>query len=412
MTKNLICAVPCNGVHELCEDNLDEQCQGPGLVMTLVSIFLISISFIFTSSALSYHRLKKTKCLDIAGIELKRIKTNENICISGEQTQHDGTNLYLQLSVCKIKMDASNAIRVAESYYDQVSLGSCYEKDCHIMMLYGTNDISAFFFDCVDKSLAVRVHMWLHSKVFTLFTILRMIYFGAFIIMMKGTVSLCLRYSDLSKDLLFLYMIWLQFGQYEDGSFPKAVFYIFAASLLLTELGNMCVTIIADFNGTGWRKVYVVMRSPLMPAYYIYEILHCELSKLITLHSCSDAFKGSQNCVLINRHVNEIDLQIWSLQLKLAKLQYIENVLENIPMLIILLLISLLNETSSRTVVNLQNIFMDDRIYIGWGLAAISVVSLIRGQVNFLAASKNGCQTGIVLLIVYFLLGLSSRYSI
>ena len=146
-----------------------------------------------------------------------------------------------------------------------------------------------------------------------------------------------------------------------------------------------------------------------MPAYYLYEILHCQLTSFIKLNSCSSNNDRSQNVEIFSSQVNEIDQQIWSLQFKLAKLQYVENVLENIPQLTMLLLISLLNITSSRIVVNLQSIFMDDRIYFGWGLAAITVVSLIRGQVNFLAASKNGCQTGIVLLIVYFLLGLSSR---
>lgn len=90
-------------------------------------------------------------------------------------------------------------------------------------------------------------------------------------------------------------------------------------------------------------------------------------------------------------------------------MQCIENVVENLPQLTILFLITLLNQTSSPIVANLQNIFMDDRAYIGWGLALISVGSMIRGQVNQLVASKNGCQTGALLLIIYFLLGLMSR---
>ena len=395
VTNNWICAVPCNGVEDLCEDNLDEQCQGPGLVMTLVSIFSLSISFILLSSALSYNRLKKQKSTDITETELKQVKNNENIRPTGE--------LYQMLSLCKNNMEVSNAMKIVANYYNQDSWSTCYEKDCHIMILLGTNDISAYFYDCLDISLAVKIHLWFHSKVSILFTILRKIYFGAIMILMKGTVSLCLRYSDLAKDLLFLYMIWLQIGQYEEGSFPKAVFYILATSLLITEFGNICVILLADFNGPWWRKIFVITFAPLMPAYYLYEIVHCELFKFLALNSFSAIF---------GRQVYEIDQQIWSLQLKLAKLQYVENVLENIPQLTILLLISLLNLTSSRVVVNLQNIFLDERVYIGWGLAAISVVSLIRGQVNFLAASKNGCQTGIVLLILYFLLGLSSRYSL
>ena len=412
VTKNLICTIPCNGVYDLCEDNLDEQCQGPGLAMTLISIFLLSMTFILSSSGLSYHRLKKNQVINIAEMELKHVKSKEGIRKCCEHTRSDGTNIYLRLSVCKKNMEVANAIEIAAIYYSQVSGGTCYEKDYNILLSMGTNVISAYFYDCMEISLAIRVHLWFHSKVSILFTIPRKIYFGAIMILMKGTVSLCIRYSDFAKDLLFLYMIWLQLGQYEDGSFPKAVFYILALSLLLTEFGNICVILMADFKGLWWRKMFVIILAPLMPAYYLYEIIHCEFYKFIILNSCCGTNEKSQDMEICSRQFYELDQQIWSLQLKLAKLQYVENVFENIPQLTILLLISLLNLTSSRNVVNLQNIFMGDRIYIGWGLAAISVVSLIRGQVNFLATTKNGCQTGIVLLIVYFFLGLSSMYLI
>ena len=400
VTKKPICAVPCNGVQDLCEENLDEQCQGPGIVLTLVFVLLLSMSFILSSSGLSYHRLKKHKRVNIAGFELRP---------SGEHNIYDVKCLYLKLSVFKNAMDTTASIEVVINDYRKLTTLYCNDNDSHIMKLLGTNDISAYFYDCLDISLAVKVHVWLYSKVSILFTILRKIYYGAFIILMKGTVSLCLRYSDLSKDLLFLYMIWLQLGQYEAGSFPKAVFYILAASFLVTEISNMCVIFLAEFNGPRWWKLCVFILAPLMPAYYLYEIVHYELSKFIILNSFYDNSEISNIREYIRKPVFEIDRQIWLLQLKLAKLQYVENVLENIPQLTILLLISFLNQTSSRNVVNLQHIFMDDRVYIGWMLAAISVVSLIRGQVNYLVASKNGCQTGILLLIVYFLLGLSSR---
>ena len=52
VTKNKICAVPCNGIDDLCEYNLDEQCQGPGLVMTLVTVCLLSISFLIVHNSM------------------------------------------------------------------------------------------------------------------------------------------------------------------------------------------------------------------------------------------------------------------------------------------------------------------------------------------------------------------------
>ena len=409
VTKRPICAVPCNGVRT-CEDGLDEECQGPGLIMTLVTSFVLSMSFILASSCLSYHRLKKGQT-EITGFELKPVETIKNIRPSGDQSQSYGTNLYLNLSICKNNMEVSNAFEVAANYYSQVCQGTCYENDYLIMILLGTNDLSAYFYDCVDKSLTVKVHTWVYAKFSTLVKLKKMC-FGVIIILLRGTLSLCLRYSDISKDILFLYMIWLQLGQYENGSFPKAVFYILAASLLVTEISSASVILFTDFSGPWWRKACVILLAPLMPAYYIYDILHCELSKFITLNYCSDNNEVPQEEEINIKQVYELDLQIWSLRLKMAKLQYVENVLENIPQLTILIIISLLDLTSSGIVVNLQSIFMDDRVFIGWVLAAISAASIIRGQVNFLVASKNGCQTGIVLLIMYFLLGVSSRYPI
>ena len=368
--------------------------------MTLASILVISVLFILSSSALSYHRLKKHRGVNIFGLELRQ---------SEEHNIDDGKYLYIKLSVLKNATDIRSCVEIADKYYRNISTGYDNYQDHHIMMLLGTNDISAYFYDCVNISFLVKVHLGLQSQVPNLFTVLRKIYFGAIIILMKGTASLCLRYSDLSKDLLFVYMIWLQLEQYEDGSFPKSVFYILAASLLVTEISYICVILLADFSGPWWRKLSVIILGPLMPAYYLYEIMHCELSKFIALNSCFDNNEGSHNWEFVSKKVYETDRQIWSLQRKFVRLQYVENVLENIPQLTILLLILFLNQTSSRIVVNLQSIFMDDRVYIGWMLAAISVVSLIRGQVNFLAAMNNGCQTGIVLLVVYYFLGLASR---
>ena len=402
ITKRPICAIPCNGAQELCEGNEDEECQGPGLLVTLVTTFVLSAIFISTSLILSYIRIKKLITQDIDSYELR--------CISAISANDASINLFLKLSLYQSTMDIKNGIRAAGNFCLNTYGHACCDLDWHMMEVLGTNGLATYFYDCVERSMLVKVLMWVYTKVNkNVLTFLRKLYIGAILIVIKGTVSLCLRYSDLSKDLLFLYMIWLQLGQYEDVSFPKAVFIILAISLVMTEISNMLIILQDDFKRPWRRRICVMVFAPLMPAYYIYEDLHIELSKYFLLQAHEIVICRCQNLHLVSQQIYMLDKKIWALQLKLAKLQCNENILENVPQLTILLFIILLNHSSTLTVDNLQNIFMDENSYIGWGLSAISIVSIIKGQINFLAANKNGCLRGIFLLILFHSVGLASR---
>ena len=59
VTKMPICATPCNGIKEMCEDDADEQCQGTGLIIVLSVTFMLSILFI--SGALLMNKFNFTK---------------------------------------------------------------------------------------------------------------------------------------------------------------------------------------------------------------------------------------------------------------------------------------------------------------------------------------------------------------
>ena len=157
---------------------------------------------------------------------------------------------------------------------------------------------------------------------------LKTIISGSVIIILKGTVSLCLKYSDLSKDILFLYMIWLQLGSYKDGSFPKLVFYILLASISMTEVTSMFMIIIDDMKRTWRRKLTVAILGPLMPAYYIHKVAYYKISKLITLAHYHDKIEDNY-LEFISRQISAVDYKIYSLQLKMARLHGMENVINS-----------------------------------------------------------------------------------
>ena len=393
VTQKSICAIPCDGVEELCENNIDEQCQGPGLLVTLVVTIVLSATFIAIASAVSFYKVKKQNPLSPIKAFQGNGNLNENMGL-----KEDNHFIYLKLSVYKTKMEITNCIEIATFYS---------EKDAYIKNILGTNDLSAYFYDCMERSIAVKIHIWLYNKIPKLFIAMRNLYVGALIIIIKSTVTLCLKYLDLTKDILFLYILWLQLGHYTTGSFPMAVFYILAVSLGTTEVGNFCIIITQNPFADNWaKKMLLLLLAPLLPAYNIYVVLHCEFSKFIILNHY-DLTKGCHTS--INKEIHKLDAKIWSYQLRLAKLQYNENLSENLSQLTMLLLITLLNNTSSGIVNNLQNIFIDERSFLGWVLAGMSLVSLIRGQLSFLAGIKNGCQTGTILLASYFLIGIASR---
>ena len=408
VTNRPVCAIPCDGIHELCENNSDEECQGPGLIVTWGTLLIFSGAFISFSSITVYHRYKKEHTQTYYSLELRRVLGSLNSF--REHIESSGDFPYLKISLYICTMDIRNGMKFATDFYKKTFPCPCSEHDYHIMQVLGTNEISAYLYDCIDGSFLVKVRLWIFTRFHGLLEQMKKCYVGAILIVSKSTVSLCLRYSDMSKDLLFLYMIWLQLGQYEPGSFPMIVFYSLAASLIATEIGNICIIFSSeDVVRLPWKKKVLISTSaPLMPAYYIYEVLFHELTKCFMFNTFDEA--GNRPYLeMMSEQLIVRDKMIWAHQLKLAKLQYNENVLENIPQLTILFLITLLNNTSSRTVVNLQNVFIDERSYIGWVLATVSSVSLIRGQINLLVAHKNGCQTGTFYLIAYFVLGMSSR---
>ena len=375
VTKNRICAVPCNGIDDLCEYNLDEQCQGPGLLMTFIIICLLSISFLITSSGLSYHKLMRDNGLELANYEVNDHKTKYTYYNDGKNRQY----LYLKLSIFEEFKNIFSGVELATSYFSKVCDSNLYEKDHQVMRDLGTNKTSAYFYGCVDNSIAVRANVWFNFYFPNLYLMLKSVYFGVVMIILKGTVSLCLKYSDLSKDILFLYMIWLQLGSFKDGSFPKLVFYTLLVSISLAEVMNMCAIIIHDVNGTWRRKISVAILGPLMPAYYIHKVAYYKISKFITLDLYRDNIEDDHHLELINRFICTVDNKIYLDHLKLARLQCIENVVENLPQLTILFLITLLNQTSSPIVEYLQNIFIDETAYIGWVLALISVADFCNG---------------------------------
>ena len=152
------------------------------------------------------------------------------------------------------------------------------------------------------------------------------------------------------------------------------------------------------------RKTLTLFLTPLMPALYLYKYLKFKL----TVQKLRRRNINNQH---VDNKIENCELKCLELQLLNAEMQCTENVLENFIQFTILIIMISLSKTATRTVENIEAIFVGKNELLGYILAAFSFVSIVRGQLAFLKASKNGCLglKGTLLVVPYFALGTCSR---
>ena len=394
VTKKPICAIPCNGILEFCENDEDENCEGPapltvGLVTLCSASAFIAIAFAFRAVALFG----------------KGPKPFQDVVESVES--HHKAFLYFTLCRLKITQDIESARKEAKAYYTINVIGS---RDEFFMDVFGTNDLSAFFYDCVNDALSTKVVHALQRCVPHFNRLCQIIFTNSICATSLCVVRLAFRYSDLSKDLLLLHTIWLQLSNYEHRSFPMAVFWILLTCLLITQLFNIFVASVYEKTLSGWhyiKRIFVILPIiPFLPAIYMFRTHVLQLQRLKLLQEGDKT--GEPLGVMMK--LEELETNMHRLQLLSAKLNANEIVLNTLVQLAILLIICLLSLTKSRSMVNFDQLFLNENIFLGMLVASMSFVSLVIGQVNFLKANRNGCLSGLYILIPYFALGAVSRF--
>ena len=390
----------------MCEGDSDEQCEGPGLPLVLVFTFIFAM--LFLAVAATMEQLSKSKEAAIEHIEMEEYNTSVEWHIS---------NFWINLSVFKKNLDFKNAAMLATTYYENATLpnnGVC-PKDEHFMMYLGTNKLSAFFYDCVDGAISVRVISFLNNHLPIIFQLRKKFYVEVIKEISECIMSLTLRYSDLPKDILLLYIIWIQLVSTHSGMFSMSIFWILAVSILASEVMHIFTILInngLDKERSVNQRLYNMLLCPLMPAIYLFKHYKLKLSKDKLLNKLAKDCNNRQKQA--HQKLKELDYEMQQLELMSAKLHCNENVVENLTQLIILVMFILLSYTNSITVERIDYMFIKKNTYITVTLASMSFTSILRGQLNLLKANKNGCLslTGTVIAIPYFLIGTAARYVI
>ena len=403
VTKRSICATPCDGVPNMCEDDIDEKCEGPRMEIIMGLIFFASLAFITFMLVCSH--IFSVNCLDLP---VKGVKTSSEMSPIIE-------NLIIHKTSWKIK---EAVILVQEHYSGDVKLHSKQlVRDEYFMEAIGTNEMSAFFYDCATNAVTIRVFLVMTKYLHWLFKIMRTVCAQKIIIITQHVIYLMVRYFDLAKDLLLLYIIWIRLGNYEDGSFPAMTFWILSFSIVSSEIMSCIIIVVkCDFSGQKiTSRLVFTLITPLIPALFIYTRLQQSLLALREIvlmkqdHMVISSINPPSHEYEINLNLELNMKKIRQLNFLSANMQCSENIFENIPQLTLVLLITLLSHTTTRTVENIDRLFVNENHYLGYILILLTILSLVIGQLNYLKAFKNGCQMGIITLIPYFSVGVVSR---
>ena len=401
VTKLSICATPCDGIPNMCEDDIDEKCEGPKISIILVLIFIASLAFIAFMSVC--NQISSVNFIDISVKEVGNSKEMPRIL----------GNLVTHKTLWKIK-DA--VISAKEHYACAAKLHSKQlVRDEYFMAAMGSNETSAFFYDCATNAITIRVLLAMAKYLPWLFEILRTECAQKISIITEHVIYLMVRYVDLTKDLLLLYIIWIRLGNYDASSFASMTFWILSFSILSSEIMSFIIMLVkCNFTGQKIKsKIIFTIITPLIPALFIYERLQQSLLAMREMmrhdHMETSSINLTPHEYEINKNLVQHIRKIRQLNLLSASVQCTENIFENVPQLTLVLLITLLSWTTSRTVENIDRLFVDENKYLGYILTLLTIMSLVRGQLSYMTAYKNGCQMGIIILLPCLLVGVLTR---
>ena len=119
------------------------------------------------------------------------------------------------LSISRFKLDFRTSIQVAAKFYHENSQS---EKDVDTFLFHNldTNDLTVFFYDCIDGSITIRIGSFLQSFVPRLLQAWVKWKLHDIYEVVKSIVAISLRYADLPKDILFLYFLVMR--PYSSGA--------------------------------------------------------------------------------------------------------------------------------------------------------------------------------------------------
>jgi hypothetical protein len=426
-TKRTICANPCDGYDDLCEDFSDEDCKGISVIWILYWVacltLIVSVTTIimekFTSVITKDKKTNIEMTYSIQMFSLVKEETSGNFNIYMTiRTDRDFVNS-LCMTILHFKLYGNNAKAktIIHHYYSMELTYNQSQPEFvneHYFNMLGTNNSTAYIYDILDNSLAIKISSLLAKIcpkfVFSVFT---STYFKITIIHVMFFIRIVLYYADLAKDIVLIRQIWkhmignsIRTFLFNISEFPEVVIMVMITSIITTELLAIHTLIhSATYGRFGkFKKHFALLVFPLIPSIVMYQQLKLEIKLLFML---SNEKTTKIKALYFKTCQNEIEALV---SLK-SNLKANENVAEHFPQLVILLLILALRKTITPTVAKMDNIFLNDNELFIVLSTSWSFFSLLKGLLFYIEATKCNFVTslGQIILLLYFVIGMSGR---
>jgi hypothetical protein len=414
-----ICANPCDGYDDLCEDYSDEDCEGISVIWVLFWVAILTL-------VVSATMMTMEKCTPVL---LKDLKTTVDVTYSTEmlslksyiimRKDKDFVNsMHLILLYHKFNGDIKTAKHITEQYYSMELTCNQSQTECideYYFKMFGTNESTAYIYNIISNSWSITIYSFFAAKCpKCLLEMCRNKYFKMSYIYLIFIVKIVLHYADIVKDIVLLWEIWKHMMGYSARTFlehiyefPGVVFLVILTSIVITELCSIQILIKSTtFECYGkFKKWCLILLFPLIPASVYYQEFKLELEQV---HMLSKVKCTKNN---IYSHFKLYKKKKKNLLLLRSNLRSIENVAEHFPQLLVLLLIMILRKTFTPIVAQLDKLFLSsNEIFIVLS-TFWSFVSLLKGQLLYIKSTKDNFVTliGQIMLLMYFAIGMSGR---
>jgi hypothetical protein len=284
----------------------------------------------------------------------------------------------------------------------------------------GTNSASMRLYDCIECSIGVRVDKFLIKNVDEhLLAYIAKITDSSLIQFIKYCYKAVLYYADIIKDLYLLGQIWkIMLGSsYTELfnyslTFPLLVFWVTLVSILASELCNL-LSLIQCETYTNWSRTQTCLSwlfMPLVPGIMFYKELKAN-RKVSEIVAKLRKYEGSQTAQ--TQYADHYLLEYITLS-KAHKVRTEfkanENVVEHFVQLIVVILIILLNWTATKNVLNLDKMFLNDKVVFQF-FSTMSCLSVILGQLSYISAQKSSFLPlqGYILLSLHIAISLAAK---
>ena len=436
-TKHWICSVPCNGIPDGCEGDADEDCNKNNVLyvfLIALSIFGLAVGWGLliwmlgskeneknVSKNMEMNDMSKsTHGFQLATLILKL--TQENIS-NWERLKHAVEASFIHKEMHDQSESLDNELKHLLIYCEQQSITeedflNCakrlYHFECHFHLgneeeanicLLTQLGCTKYYMDIYEAANPGIFATFL--KKFTLKLKLYLCQSGRKLIYLKNIFKFTLRtllyIVDLVKDcfLIFVLFPFVNISMKNFPTFSNQLLFILCLSVVLGSALNILPLIKnKDLKLRKSQKFLMAILFPLIPLVCNFHILSLTLKSELHKKRKHDTNLDGKNQF---SKVKEFRENMLKWKLFLANCKVLENTVESFTQVIILLVISLIKITETKTFEGLQELITNDNDFLLIASAIWSLQSLVRGSV----LSENLIHDEILSLTAQLILGLS-----